>query len=141
VASNETGHLLNEIGQLLAEDTEYPLDGTLLHAALGANSIAPSIFKNRGNHVLYRRPDLNRLGELLLNLWEAEEPGKRWAEMEYVIRGGKFEAIYTYPEEIDRKVDSLERRKRIVKRHFGDKPIVYPPWPPPDDVDGQTFMD
>ena len=139
MASDETERLLNEIGQLLAEDTEYPLDGTLLYAQLASNMVAPAIFKNRGNHVLYRWPDLNRLGGALLDLWEAREPGKRWAEIEYLIRGGKFEASFTYPEEIDPEEDHFERRKRIVKRHFGDKPIVYPPWPPPDDDDFQTF--
>lgn len=141
MASDETERLLNEIGQLLAEDTEFPLDGTLLYAELDRNMVAPSIFKDRGNYVLYRWPDLDRLGDALLDLWEAEEPGKRWAEIEYLIRGGKFEASFTYPEAIDSEEDSFVRRARIVKRHFGDKPIVNPPWPPPDDVDGQTFMD
>lgn len=139
MASDETERLLNEIGQLLAEDTEYPLDGTLLYAELDTNMVAPSIFKSRGNHVLYRWPDLDRLAYALLDLWEEWEPGKRWAEIEYVIRGGKFEASFTYPEEIDPEEDRFERRDRIVKRHFGDKPIVYPPWPPPDDDDSQTF--
>ena len=138
MASDKAERLLNEIGRLLAEDTEYPLDGTLLHAELDRNMVAPSIFKDRGNHVLYRWPDLDRLGDALLDLWEAEEPGKRWAEIEYVIRDGTFEASFTYPEEIDPTEESLDRRKRIVKRHFGDKPIVYPPWPPDDD-DTQIF--
>src|SRR5262245_44817365 len=88
---NEAERLLNEIGHLLAEDADYPLDGTLLHAELGKNYVAPSIFKDLGDHVLYRDPDLDRLGGALLDLWEAQDTDKRWAEIEYIIRGDRFE--------------------------------------------------
>lgn len=134
--SNEIERLLNKIGELLAEDTEYPLDGTLLYAELDRNMVAPSIFKNRGNHVLYRWPDLDRLGDALLDLWEAEAPDKRWTEIEYVIRGDTFDVAFTYSEEIDPEEDRFDRRKRIVARYFGDKPIVYSPMP---DDDGEQF--
>lgn len=133
---NETEGLLDKIGGLLAEDTEFPLDETLLYARLARNMVAPSIFKDRGNHVLYRNPDLDRLGDALLDLWEAEAPDNRWAEIEYVIRDGKFDVAFTYPEEIDPEEEPLDRRRRIVARYFGDKPIVYPP--PPED-DDQLF--
>ena len=128
----ETESLLVEIGQLLAEDIEYPLDGTLLYAELDDNFVAPAVFKDRGNHILYRWPDLDRLGGALLDLWNAQEANDRWAEIEYVVRDGRFTATYTYPDDIDPDEDEFERRDRIVQRHFGDKPIVYPPFPPDD---------
>lgn len=96
--------------------------------------VAPSIFKNRGNSIVYRDPDLDRLGDALLNLWDAEESENRWAEIEYLVSGDRFEVAYTYAEEIDPEEDPFERRDRIVKRHFGDKTIVYPPEPPKDSV-------
>lgn len=133
MAIDDTERLLIEIGQLLAEDSEYPLEGTLLYAKLDRNMVGPSIFKDRGNHVLYRRPDLRDLGDALLDLWEAQETDDRWAEMEYVIRDGKFEVTYTYPDEIDQDEMWSDRTIRVVRRHFGDKPIKYPPWPPDDD--------
>ena len=131
----ETETLLNEIGQLLAEDDEYPLDGTLLYAEVDSNFVAPSIFKDLGDHVLYRDPDLDVLGDALLNLWNAQDRGKRWEAIEYMVRGGKFTATFTYPDEIDQHEDSLDRRDRIVERHFGKKRIVYPPPPGRDDED------
>lgn len=133
MANDETDRLLGEIGQLLAEDTAYPLDGTLLYAKVDSNYVAPSIFKNRGNNIVYRRPDLDRLGDALLDLWDAEKPENRWAEIEYLITGETFEVAYTYADEIDPEEDPFERRGRIVKRHFGDKPIVYPAFPPEDE--------
>ena len=66
-------------------------------------------------------------------LWDAEKPENRWAEIEYLIIGDTFEVAYTYTDEIDPNEDTFERRARIVKRHFGDKPIVYPTFPPEDD--------
>jgi hypothetical protein len=125
--NDRTEYLLDEIGRLLAEDVAYPLDGTLLYAVLDTNYVAPSIFKDRGDHILYRSPDLDRLGEALLDLWEAEEADERWTEIEYVVRAGRFEATYNYLDEIDPDEEPLDRRRRIVAQHFGNKPIVYPP--------------
>jgi hypothetical protein len=133
MANDQTDRLLAEIGQLLAEDTAYPLDGTLLYARVRPTMVAPAIFKNQGNSIVYRWPDLDRLGGVLLELLDAEEPKSRWAEIEYLLQDGKFEVAYTYEEEIDPEEDSFERRDRVVKRYFGDKPIVYPPFPPDDD--------
>lgn len=134
MVNNETGPLLNEIGQLLARDLDYPLDGTLLYAEVGENFVRPSIYKNTPEQIVYRHPDLRDLGDALLELWEAQTSDERWEEIEYVVCDGKFDATFTYPEEIDRDEDPMDRRDRIVKRHFGDKPIFYPPWPYDDDV-------
>jgi hypothetical protein len=134
MADNETDRLLNEIGQLLAEDREYPLDGTLLYAELDRNVVSPSIFKELGNEILYRHPDLDRLGDALLDLWEAQSAEDRWVEIECLVRDGTFDVTYVYPDEIDPEEDFTERRDRVVRRHFGDKRIVYPPWSPEDDA-------
>ena len=63
MASEETDRILNEIGQLLAEDTSYPLDGTLLYAQVEAGMVSIAIFKNRDNSIVYRWPDLDHLGD------------------------------------------------------------------------------
>lgn len=134
MADDSTEELLNRIGQLLAEDVEYPLDDTLLHAEVGRAYVSPSIFKDRGNHILYRDPDLDRLGDALLDLWEAQQGEERWAEIEYIVRDGRFDATFVYPEEIDPTEEPLDRRRRIVAQYFGEKPIVYPP-----DEEGDRF--
>ena len=137
MSNDETERLLVEIGHLLAEDVEYPLDNTLLYAKLDHAMVAPSIFKHLGNQILYRRPDLDTLGSALLELWETQDSKPRWAEIEYLVRDGRFDVTYTYPDEIDPKEnedDMFARRTRIVRKYFGDKPIVYPPFPPDDDA-------
>jgi hypothetical protein len=136
VPSDRTEDLLNKIGQLLAEDEEYPLDGTLLHARVQRNSVGPSIFKDRGDHILYRDPDLDRLGDALLDLWEAQEGAERWEELQYFVKDGRFEVVFVYPEELDPEEMSMDRRDKVVKQYFGDKPVVYPDW---DDDDSFTY--
>lgn len=134
MANDETARLLNQIGQILAEDDDYPLDGTLLYAEVDWGYVAPSIFKDRGDHILYRDPDLDRLGDVLLDLWKAQDAEKRWTEIEYVIRGDKFRASFIYPEDAEVGPLDLDRREMIVAKHFGDKPIVYPPMPDDPDI-------
>jgi hypothetical protein len=135
VANDETERLLNEIGRLLTEDRDYPFEPTLLYAQLDRNMVGESIFKELGNQILYRRPVIKDLPYALLDLWEAQAGDDRWMELEYLRRDGSFEVAYVYPDEIDPEEDVLERRARAVGRHFGEKPIVYPLWPPKDDAE------
>lgn len=134
MANDEAEKLLNEIGQLLMEDREYPVEPTLIYAQLDRNMVGESIFKELGNQILYRRPVIEGLPYALLDLWEAQEGDDRWTEIEYLLRDGKFEVAYIFPDEIAAEEDLGERRARAVRRHFGEKPIVYPPWPPEDDA-------
>lgn len=123
-------NILQDIGHILSNDIEYPLSNTLLHAEVTANMVGPSIFKDLGDHILYRETELDPLSDALLELWFAAPPKKRWAEIEYVIRNDKFEVKFIYPDEIAPRdiEDPLDRRDRIVREYFGNKPIVYPPF-------------
>ncbi|WP_445191343.1 hypothetical protein ACT009_12190 [Sphingomonas sp. Tas61C01] len=134
MANDDTNRLLIEIGQLLAEDTEYPLNGTLLYARVDAGLVAPSIFKEREKDIVFRWVDLDRLCPVLLDLWESEDGVEQWAEIQYVVRNEKFEVEYTYVEQIDPEEEHMVRRDRIVHRHFGDKPITYPDFPDDEDI-------
>lgn len=135
MANDDTENLLNEIGRLLTEDRDYPFEPTLLYAELDHGMVGESIFKELGDQVLYRSPVIKDLPYALIDLWEAQTGDDRWMEIEYLLREGSFEVVYVFPDEIDPKEDILERRARAVLRHFGKKPIVYPPWPSEDDAE------
>ncbi len=124
---DETERLLNEIGQVLTDHLNGSPNPVLLYAKLDTNMVGQDVFIERSGHIEYQWAD-DRFTYLLLDLWEQEKPRRRWAEMEYVLRGGKFDVSFTYRHEIDPKEDPFVRRARVVQRHFGDKPIVYPPW-------------
>lgn len=49
--------------------------------------------------------------------------------MEYEIKDTAFDARFLFPEEIDPKVHASERRPLVLKRRYGDKPVIYPPIP------------
>lgn len=125
--------LVNELGSLLAEDKSYPLDGTFLYAEVDDTHVRPSIYKALPTQALYRRPDLDRLGNCLLDLWYAFPEGRKFAAISYIVRGETFDLQFVYPDELDPKEWPEDRRERILKAHFGDKPIVYPPWEDDDD--------
>lgn len=137
MGNDEINALLNEIGKLLAADRDYPVEPTLLYAQLDDNIVGESIFKELGNQVLYRWAVNRRLPDALLELWEAQEGEERWMELEYLCHDGRFEVAYIYTDEIDPNEDVVERRARAVQRRFGDKPIVYPPWPP--EIEGLDY--
>lgn len=90
--------------------------------------ISPSIYKDAGDHIMYRSPDLDRWSDILLELWYAQSEKSRWSELEYIIRGGRFEVTYIYPDDIDRSDSMKERRQQALRRYYGDKPVLYPPW-------------
>ena len=121
---NEVGALLNEIGNLLAQDTAYPLDGTFLYVEAELNWVGMSIFKDLGDHLLYQQP-MDGLSETLIELWNAEVPEKRWSTMHYRIEGGKFDASFTY-ERLDPLESRIDRRERILQQRYGNKRVDYP---------------
>ncbi len=135
MAATETERLLNLIGQILSNDTEYPVGDTLLYSDVDTDMAGVAVFKNVGARIVYR-DRMDDLFDVLLELWEQAPADKRWAEIEYVLRDRRFETTFTYRDQIDPSENPDERRARIVARYFGDKPIVYPPW---DDTVGQTF--
>jgi hypothetical protein len=127
------GPILSEIGRALGRIVGGNPDGTFLYAEGGEGWMASGVFKAENGSVCYFRPS-RELGDLLLEAWNAEEADKRWAVMEYAINGTQFDVSFQFPDQIDPKESEFERRPRALKRRFGDKPIVYPPWPPPRDA-------
>jgi hypothetical protein len=122
------GPLYADIGGELAKIVGGDPNGTFLYAEVGDGWVFASVFKDEGQVVRYFDPS-PQLSELLLETWETEEPDKRWAVMEYEIKGTKFDAQFLFPDEIDPKVHASERRPIVLKRRYGDKPVIYPPIP------------
>jgi hypothetical protein len=125
---NALGPALEEIGLELAEIVGGDPDGVYLYAEAREGWYGYGIFKDEGSEVRYYEPS-SEIGDLIYEAWLLEEPDKRWAVMEYAIKGTKFDAQFQYQEDLDPDESEMERRPRALKRRFGDKPIVYPLWP------------
>jgi hypothetical protein len=126
MANSVTETLLNDLGRALAQDNDYPLDGTFLYAEVASQMVEMSIFKDLGDHLLFRLP-MNELSDILLELWEAAPTEKRWSAMQYKIEGGRFDASFTYPEEMDPEESAGDRRRRILQQRYANKRVLYPP--------------
>jgi hypothetical protein len=122
------GPLYSDVGGEVAHIVGGDPDGTFLYAEVGEGWVYAAVFKDEGSDVRYFDPS-PELSELLLEAWEREEPAKRWAVMEYEVKGTAFDARFLFPEEIDPKMHASERRPTVLKRRYGDKPIIYPPPP------------
>ncbi len=125
MGNNAIESLLNEIGCVLAEDNDYPLDGTFLYAEVASQMVEMSIFKDLGDHLLFRLP-INELSDALLELWEAAPPEKRWSAIQYKIEGGRFDASFTYPEEMNPEESAGDRRRHILQQRYANKQVLYP---------------
>ncbi|MDI1296964.1 MAG: hypothetical protein PSY12_13960 [bacterium] len=126
------GPLMNEIGGELVHIVGGDANGIFLYVEMGEGWISPSIFKDEGDVVRYHDDDGEVLTDLLWDAWyaESEEGGiKRWSIMEYVIKDGKFDASYKYPDEVDVETFSMERREAALRARYGNKPVIYPPMP------------
>jgi hypothetical protein len=120
--------LFNEIGRQIFEDIGENPNGVFLYAEAGDGWVEPSIFKDKGSFVQYYSPS-TQLCELIIEAWEAEPPDKRWVVMMYEIEGGRFDATFRFPEEINPDESSFERSESVLRQRYGDKPIRYPPIP------------
>lgn len=62
-----------------------------------------------------------------MDTWYLEPADKRWTAMHYTIEGGRFDASFEF-NDIEGSSERMEdRRERILRTRYGEKPIVYPP--------------
>lgn len=126
--------LLNQIGIVLRADRRFSTMGTLFICAVEDMFISISLFWDRGNYIAYNSPDYNDFEDIMFELWELDEPEKRWLEVEYLLKGKEFEANFLYEEDIGDELMNPSRISDSARRYLGDKEIVYP-----DDLGDDTF--
>ena len=119
-----TGPILEKIGQMIADILDGEPEGAFMTAEAGEAWVEASIFKDLGDRVLFRGPDV-ALFEALLELREAEEPNKRWTTMSFTINNGRFDAQFGYDDDVDQNEIGFERRERLLAERYGDKLVDY----------------
>jgi hypothetical protein len=125
---DKLGPLFADIGGEVAQIVGGNPDGAYVYAEAGDGWYGVSVFKDEGEIVRYYDPS-SELDDLIYEAWLTEESGKRWAVMEYEIKGTKFDAQFKYPEEVDVESFDEDRREIALKKRYGNKPVIYPPWP------------
>jgi hypothetical protein len=122
------GPLYAEIGRQVSHDIGENPDGVFLYVEAGDGWVDASVFKDKGGFVQYYDASVE-LSELIIEAWETEPSGKRWAVMMYEIKDGAFDATFRFPEEIDPEPVGIQRREDALRKRYGDKPVQYPPIP------------
>jgi hypothetical protein len=125
---DKLGPLLNAIGGEAAVIVGGDPDGLYIYAEPADGTVYAAVFKDEGV-VRYFDPT-DELAELIGHAWEMEgAKAKRWVVMEYSVTGRKFDVELTYPEDINPDDHASDRRRAALKRHYGDRRVVYPPMP------------
>jgi hypothetical protein len=127
---SQQGMLFSQIAASVAQfvgSTAWPI---WAYIEAGDGWVQPSIFKERSKVVDYVLGDHVRRGELsdaILDAWNAEAPGKRWAVMEMDIADGRFTTRLRYPGEVPADgAGSMDRSEAAIEARFGSKPVIYP---------------
>jgi hypothetical protein len=121
------GPVLSQVGGALARIAEGDPGGVFLYVEVGEGWISPNIFKEEAEQVRWLEPDDKELIDLLFEAWYLDPKDKRWSVMEYVMKEGKFEVSFKYPEEINVELRDHDHREDALIARYGDKPRVYPP--------------
>jgi hypothetical protein len=116
------------IGQECAAIVGGNPDGLYLYAEAGQGWSGVAVFMNEGRAVRYFAPT-RELCALIQEAWDKEETGQPWLVMEYEIHGGMFDANLIYPDEMGPGLTMAERQRDALRRRFGRKAVLYPPYP------------
>jgi hypothetical protein len=134
MSAEKIQNLMNSIGGHLSSDSHYNMYPILMYAEVGDNYAGASMFRDLGSHALYRRYPDTPIERLLMELWDLFPPAKKWVELEYVLRDGRFSVEFIYQADFPEDEDPFDRIDRAIFRYFGEKPVVYPPMERGDDL-------
>ncbi len=119
--------LLSAIGERAVADLRGRIGDIYIYVEARESWLSDSLFSREHDAIHYHRAG-RELGELIWELWNIPERGKRWSVMEYQMSEGQREVQFRYPEEVNVEEFDISRRERAIRRRFGEIPIVFPPW-------------
>lgn len=123
------GPVLAKIGVQAMEIVGGEPDGVYLYIEAGDGWSDISLFKEDHDAVRYIDTGDSDIWKTVIDAWCLEPEDKRWTEMEYMIDGGKFDVKFHFDDLESMDLGSGDRRNMYLDARYGDKPIVYPPWP------------
>jgi hypothetical protein len=122
--STDLGGEYEKLGHLMVAAAYTQAEGVFFHAELEPGVIFAALFEDTGHGLIYRHPT-NELGDQVEHIWEQLDEDDRWQVILCTVRDGKFSASFVFHDDIDPSEHSDERRARILKELFGNKPIDY----------------
>ncbi len=125
MATEAMGELLSTIGQHVADVLGRTPDDVFVFIEAGDQWCGAAIFDNQKDTVQYHEfePETD---DIILELWDAAEPDKKWSVLLYDIKDGKFAAEFLYTDDLDHDPLEYNYRQDALKARYGDKPVIYP---------------
>ena len=134
--STELGPEYEELGRIVARDIRDEPNNTMLYAEVEPGTMEPSLFKDYGDRIVYREPSED-LVDKLFEIWENLNKRDRWFAIRYDIekvgQDYRFDAFFTFKDDINEEDDPLDRSEEVAMARFGRKPFDYSEYPPPED--------
>jgi hypothetical protein len=125
-ADIEMGDTLNFLGQEIAVILNRHPDGSFLYAEVDDEGYEVSIFVEDNGEVHYHYPS-DKMFELVKHLWNVADDDKKWSVLEYSVVDGKFDAQFTFPDQLNADEDDGDDMcDRALRKRYGDKPVIYP---------------
>ena len=118
--------LIGELAEKLAIVGRRAGSPVLFYAEGGDNWAGGSIFVDGPKAIEWVSPRDGEL-KLVMRLWEDAPAEKKWRGIVVFVDGDEFRAEFDYGEGWSPDEDEGDRREPIVRAHFGEKPIYYPP--------------
>ncbi len=125
MASEEMGDRLNAIGQRVAVDLGKAPNDVFVFIEAGDQWCGGAIFENLEDKVLYHDFG-DEMDDLILSLWEAAEPDKKWSLLFMDIKDGRFDVEFHYTDDLEHHPIEYDYREDALVARYGDKPVIYP---------------
>lgn len=122
----ESARIIEALANELAGIRYREGTAVLFYAEAGDNWSGGSIFYRHGNQIQFEAPS-NIVFNLVQELWFEAPADKKWRGITVFIEGDEFRTEFDYGEGWSEEEREGTRRIPIVRAHFGEKPIYYPP--------------
>ena len=123
--STELSAEYEALAHLMVEACEGAIDGLFLYAEVEPGVVAPGVFQEFADVVLYRDPTRD-LTDKLAEIWDQLDEDDRWHAIRCRVVRGRFSAEFDFPSDLKPGETLTERRPRALNAVFGDKRIDYP---------------
>ncbi len=135
MAADDDARLIGSIADAVAYAGVRRGGDALLYAEAGPGWVGGSLFIDHPSEIEWVNPEHYHIGDLVLRLWTSPPDAKRWRALTMIVGEKVFRTEFDYGEGWSDEQDESDRREPIVRRFFGDKPIVYSAL----DGDGTTY--
>jgi hypothetical protein len=112
---------LQRIGVALQEMCPPASKKSLLYAEIEEGVIGASVFFEDATGNVNFRFASTELESVAYDLWDIGSekiPARSWTAVEYTLTGNKLGVSFTYSEQFQANESEIERRPRVVERHF-----------------------